>query len=79
MLFQANESGLDNVRSEKLKNYYLHEQGIQLIWYESSFDDLPKFLHKLNEDVTQEFKAEMIVPDFGYFESFKKSRIHDCR
>jgi hypothetical protein len=63
MLFQANESGLDNVRSEKLKNYYLHEQGIQLIWYESSFDDLPKFLHKLNEDVTQEFKAEMIVPE----------------
>lgn len=63
MLFQANESRLDNVRSEKLKNYYLHEQGIQLIWYESSFDDLPKFLHKLNEDVTQEFKAEMIVPE----------------
>lgn len=63
MLFQANESRLDNARSEKLKNYYLHEQGIQLIWYESSFDDLPKFLHKLNEDVTQEFKAEMIVPE----------------
>lgn len=63
MLFRANGNELDNVRSEKLKHYYLNEQGIQLIWYESSFDDLPEFLHKLNMDVTKEFKAEMVVPE----------------
>lgn len=63
MLFRAKGNKLDNVRSEKLKHYYLHKQGIQLIWYESSFDDLPKFLHKLNEDVTKEFKAEMVISE----------------
>ena len=63
MLFQTEGNELDNVRSIKLKTYYLNRQGISLIWYEKSFDDLPDFLKQLNRDVDLEFSKEIVVSE----------------
>lgn len=63
MLFQTEGNELDNIRSIKLKKYYLNRQGISLIWYEKSFDDLPDFLKQLNRDVDREISKEIVVSE----------------